>query len=480
MNIISQILTFETKNMIINNILNKLKDKLFNFFMKFLVDFSKNRYITFMLNLQSSFFIEIRNIIIEFITSIDKIYRESKERKKKYYINIKNDSRTIYTIFGEITFTRTYYKYKNEDKYYYFIDDVLGLKKYDTYDPIIKAISIDDAVNNNPNNASYHSSIRVFNMLGYISSNIPQISRQSIYRWLRKISINKIHYETIDNSKNLYVMADEKWIHEQDKNNKDNKKKWIMSKCFVIFTHIKTKGKRNILMGKHIFITTTNTPWKELMDEICEIYDFEKLETINLLSDAGSWILSGKDELKLYASNNIIINTCEFHVKQKINRSTTDKDLRNKLYKIIYEDEDKNLFKITMQEIIDSKLKQHRKDKITEYMNYILKHWKGIIAMKYCPCKSSMESHISHYIASKFGSRPKAYSNSNIQTYLKLQEASLNGINIIDYYLKSFYSDENFIYNEKEVDFSLFDYSTSNLPALYSSRSISRILKSFI
>ena len=113
-------------------------------------------------------------------------------------------------------------------------------------------------------------------------------------------------------------------------------------------------------------------------------------------------------------------------------------------------------------------------------MNYISKHWKGIIAMKYCPCKSSMESHISHSIASKFGSRPKAYSKVYIQTYLKLQEASLNGINIIDYYLKAFYSDNNFVYNEKEVDFSIFDYSTSNLPALYSSKSISKVLNLFI
>ena len=139
-------------------------------------------------------------------------------------------------------------------------------------------------------------------------------------------------------------MSDEKWIHKQDNKDLSNKKKWIMSKCFVVFTHIKTKGKRNILKGKHIFITTTNNPWKELMDEICIIYDFEKIETINLLSDAGSWILAGSSELKLYAKNNIVINTCEFHVKQKINRSTTDKDLRDKLYKIIYEDEDKNLF----------------------------------------------------------------------------------------------------------------------------------------
>ena len=139
--------------------------------------------------------------------------------------------------------------------------------------------------------------------------------------------------------KTLYVMADEKWIHEQDKKNNEKKKKYIMSKCFVVFTHIKSKGKRNTLKGKHVFITTSSNPYKELMDEICKIYDFEKVETINLLSDAGSWILAGKSELKLYAKNNIVVNTCEFHVKQKINRSTTDKDLRRKLYNIIYDEE---------------------------------------------------------------------------------------------------------------------------------------------
>lgn len=53
---------------------------------------------------------------------------------------------------------------------------------------------------------------------------------------------------------------------------------------FCYLHSYKNKGKRNILMGKHILITTTNKPWKELMDEICQIYDFGKLETINLLS----------------------------------------------------------------------------------------------------------------------------------------------------------------------------------------------------
>ena len=189
----------------------------------------------------------------------------------------------------------------------------------------------------------------------------------------------------------------------------------------------------------------------------------------------GGFLLK-KSELSLYSHNSVIVNTCEFHVKQKINRSTTQKDLREKLSKTIYENEDKNEFIEIMDEIVDSKDKQSRKNKITEYKSYIIKHWNGIIAMKYSDIKSSMESHISHCVASKFGSRPKAYSDHYIQTYLKLQEASVNGINILDYYLKCYNSNEDFQYNEKEVDFSIFDLSTSNLPICTSKSPTSKLL----
>lgn len=130
-----------------------------------------------------------------------------------------------------------------------------------------------------------------------------------------------------------------------------------------------------------------------------------------------------------------------------------------------------------MDEIIESKDKQSRKDTISGYRDYIIKHWKGIIAMKYSDIKSSMEGHISHCVASKFGSRPKGYSENRIEKYLKLQEAFINGINMLDYYLKIYNSDDDFVYNEKEVDFSLFDNSsTSNLPTVTSANPISALL----
>lgn len=76
-----------------------------------------------------------------------------------------------------------------------------------------------------------------------------------------------------------------------------------------------------------------------------------------------------------------------FHLKQflkeKINipKQTIYKfkqaiKLRNKIVDIIYEQKDKEAFIAEMDKLIESKTNESRKQKITEYKAYILKHWK--------------------------------------------------------------------------------------------------------
>ena len=477
MYMLPQILNISTENFIINQIISNLKSKLSELLDEFIIDNSKNRYVNIFLKLQNL----INEISVTFISNLfetlDKVFRNSSKRKEKYYISKSNVKRTIITIFGTITFNRTLYINKLTGEYYFYVDDVLGLESYKNYDPIVRAILVQDSVITNPNHTSKYSPLDILNLKNRLNESIP---KQTIYKFKQDTKIRKINYEEIETDKTLYVMVDEKWIHKQDKN-EPGKKKWIMSKCFVTFTGIKRKGKRSRLTGRHVFITTSDKPWKEFMNEIYTVYNFEKINTINLLSDAGSWILSGASELKLYSNNKVIINTCEFHVKQKINRSTKDKELRVTIANIIYEKGDKEEFIKEMDKLIESKDSNSRKQKITEYKNYILKHWKGIINMKNSLCKSSMEAHIEHCIASSFSSVPKAYSENNIEGYLKLQEIVLNGISIFDYYLDTYNSNDDYIYNnEKEVNYSMFEHSTSNVPCLYSNSNVSKALYSII
>ena len=476
MNILSQILKISSKNLLVNQFIYIINAKLHNMIDKFANDNSNNRYCNMFLILQEFFNTLGTSLITSFFEALDNEFKYSKERKDKYYINKSNVERTIITIFGTISFKRTLYQNKITGEYYFYLDDLFGLEAYRNYDPLVRGILVQDSVLTNPNHTSKYSSLNSLDLKSYLNS-CTSIPKQTIYKFKQETKIRNVRYDEIDHEKALYVMVDEKWIHKQDKK-EPNKKKWIMSKVFVTFTHISRKGKRARLEGRHIFITSSSTPWKDFVNEIYKIYNFEKLENINLLSDAGSWILSGASEMKLYSHNRIIINTCEFHVKQKINRSTTDKELRLTIANIIYENEDKKKFIQEMDKLIDSKTKESRKEKITEYKNYILRHWKGIINMKHSLCKSSMEAHIEHCVASKFSDVPKAYSQNNIENYLKLQEIFLNDINILDYYLKTYNSNDDYIYNnEKEVDFSFFEKkSTSNIAYPHDSSNVSKAI----
>ena len=193
-----------------------------------------------------------------------------------------------------------------------------------------------------------------------------------------------------------------------------------MSKCFVCFSGIEQKGKRRNLKDRFVFITSSDTPWTDFIDAVTQVYDFEKIKTISFLSDAGAWLTSGSQDLKMYPHNKIINCLCEFHVRQKVNRITTNKKYRDKLNKAI-DEENKKEFKEIMSIIKEEKKdNENRLKKLTEYENYILKNWQKIKNMARSKYKSSMESHISHCVANHFGSRPKAFSENTIEKYLKL------------------------------------------------------------
>ena len=222
MYIISQILNFETKSCIIEKSLRKMEELFKEFLNSMTTNFSANKYVSNILSIQNISNNFIMNFIINFINIIDNEYINSEQRKKDYYINKKNVSRTIVTIFGEITFSRTLFINKKTGEYYFFVDEVLGIEKYKTYDPIVRGIAINDSINTNPNNASEYSLFNKFNLLDYVSNkkkiNMP---RQTIYKWIQDIHIKTINYEPIHNGKTLYVMADEKWIHQQEKKRKN-------------------------------------------------------------------------------------------------------------------------------------------------------------------------------------------------------------------------------------------------------------------
>lgn len=473
MNIISQDYENELVNFIKNKILEKIIETSSSFVYNIL-HFSNNKYLNWVSDLDYNLRQLFIDILQEAIKFIDDKFRNSEERKKRYHVNIKEDIRNLrIASIGEITITRTYYETKDRKEHFYFIDQLLGLNKFERYDSFFKATTINLAMKTNQKLGGELIGEMYSDMKDLLSEKDNSISRQTVFNWVKNWNVPKIIYAPIDiDGDTLYIMGDEKYIHEQfrkiiNNSEDEDKKKQIMSKCFVCFSGISQKGKRRKLNDRFVFLTKSKSPWNDFLDAVTSVYDFEKIKKIVFLSDAGSWLLSGAPDLKMYPHNKIILCLCEFHVRQKINRITTNQDYRDKLNEFI-DSNDKKGFKNFMLKIKDEKKSDSKRlETLNKYENYIVKHWKKIQNMFASPCRSSMESHISHFVASYFSSRPKAYSDDTIEKLLKLQEYKLNGINLTNLYLTSYKNNEIITIKKEDLDFSIFESnSSSNIPII--------------
>lgn len=480
---------------------------------------SNNKYQKIMLNLEENIKQSVLQALIETFEIFDNLYLNSNDRKKIFNVCIRKCHRNIVTIFGILEFDRIYYyDKKDRNKHFFFIDNLFNLPSYDRYDDIIKAIAIDNAISTNQKKGAEITTKQINSILSDLNNSQQfVISRQDIYNWIDKWNVPSIEYEAIEtDSDTLYIMIDEKYIHEQLKpfinkfsNNdveeksveqirneflnfldylknpnkqlllpppKKKSKNFIMSKAFISFTDIETKGNRRTLMNKFTFLTTGNNPWDEFMNTISKIFDFQKIKKIKVLSDAETWITAGISNLKLFVDNIVIPCLCIFHVKQKINRSTKDEILRKSLWNAI-----ENNDKITFNSIFNSILKnkdEKRTKTLKQYRHYILAHWDPINQMKSSKYKSSMEAHISHNVAKPFSFEPKAFSKRHIQKLIKFQEYKANGINILNLYLNSSHNTEIVTIKKEKLSFSIFDNNSSNLPAINSTNlSLSHLLR---
>ena len=392
-------------------IVNSLIDNLFNF------DNSHIDYFQFINRISEASRKIILATIAETFETIDTVFCNAPSRSEKYYINKSNVSRTITTIVGDLTFKRTYYISKaNPNFRFYFVDLIFGLHKYDHYDSIIKDIAI---------------------------TNVFQSSQAQAARDISK---------------------DEKYIGAQDQEND------IMVKCFVTFESIKQVGKnRRALVNRYVFSTTGKNAWSKFMDHIAKRYDFSKIRHIYLLADGGNWIKNGLHELKLYAQNKPQFCLCEFHFKQAINHISSDKDERKNLLEI-FNTKPFEEFKKRIDELIA--INPNRKETISNKFNYIKNNKSAIKRMLNLDIGSSMESHISHFIASMFASRPKGFSTKRIDNYLKLNDYFFNNINIFDLYRNSFNNKDVEKVDENIFSNNFTNYNENgNIPILSSGKS---------
>ena len=110
---------------------------LFNSFVNYLSNILDND-LVFLHELEHNILNSTYNLNLDVLKNIleylDLEYKNSKERKDKYYVQ-QTRERTLITSLGIVTFNKTYYKSKEKVNgkyiYYSYIEDYLGIDKWD-------------------------------------------------------------------------------------------------------------------------------------------------------------------------------------------------------------------------------------------------------------------------------------------------------------------------------------------------------------
>ena len=458
------IITQKIKDVLKNKIFSVFSQKIYEMVNIAIESINSNsantRYLALISNLQTSIRNIVKSTLVSLFETLDAEYKESKDRLLYYYINKTNVKRTIITVVGEISFERTYYKDKSTGKCFFYIDSLLNLPKYDHYDLIVKGIAINNAFQTSQAQSA-RTTTAIISDITYFSDYdvLKDIPRQSIFKKKKKWNVPNIIPESVDTPESLYVMADEKYIGCQDLENN------LMIKSFVTFEGIEQISKhRRKLLNRSVFSCNTPSAWAPFMDFIAKKYDFSKIKNIYLLGDGASWIREGTKELRLNPTNNVNFYLCEFHFKQAIHHLTTDKEERKALIQLVQKDTKKAFVDRINNIILDNPARQ---ETLTKKLNYLSKNYAAIKRMLALDFGSSMESHISHLIASFFAARPKGYSSKNIDKYLKLNDFKNNNYNIFNIYMNSYSNNDVISKKHKHHDFSLFEKSnTTSLPML--------------
>jgi len=231
MNIILQNYNDLLKKLIFNTFSDNLKRQLNN------LDINSNvmNYVNLLSNLDESLCIVARESLISIFETMDKSFSMSLNRKKNYDIK-SHHPRTIMTVFGEITYNRTFYISKLNGKNYCHVDRILGLHKHDYFDPYLKSLIIDYSSNNSmPKTAKYINDL-IGNRIK-VKSSFNYVSRQTVRNIIMSSNLSNPEIVELNTPDNLYIIADEKWIHTQNNDNKD-----VMEKSVVVFEDIKNKN----------------------------------------------------------------------------------------------------------------------------------------------------------------------------------------------------------------------------------------------
>lgn len=347
--------------------------------------------------------------------------KESKGRKKEWYVERNNDEKTISTVLGPITYKRTYYVHKQTGAYAYLSDDQVGITPHERIDLGLKSKILEHA-----SSMSYQRTVDLIAHSGITSkTSVMNVVKESepIPNDAAALPNRKEETPSI-----LYIEADEDHVALQSG-------KSTISKIVYVHEGRKPLSKgRHQLMHKRYFTAQGDNEalWLDVANYLDQVYDMDKVETVYLSGDGASWI---KEGAKWIVKSKYVLD--RFHLSKYIRMATAHMDYaREPLTKYIRKGMKKAVFDL-FKVIIKNTESESKKKSVRMAMTYIRNNWEGIQRQKakgYVGC--SAEGHVSHVLSDRLSSRPMGWSKKGLLHMSSMRVFKHNGGNFYEQLLR--------------------------------------------
>ena len=371
----------------------------------------------------------------EVLSSMNQSIKQSSWREGRYTVQ-RDDTRTIISSVGDITFECTYFRRKADREYTYLVEDMIGLTKNEKFTEEAEVLLLTEALK-----TSYKEATKVL-------PSKQEITKTTVMNKVHSLA-EEIPFEEVDEIREtdyLFIEADEDHVAEQHGDAKDAKEnKSFISKLVYIYEckqEAAGYSNRKELVNAYYFSGLypgkegNEKLWKNVDEYIRKAYDADKLKKVFISGDGAPWIKSGVDyiEKALFCAD-------KFHLMKYINQAAgqmlDEKEIaKEELWHLLYSKKPKakERFAAYTNEMMQSAKNPER---IENLRNYVLGNWAAIrrTLRNKLVNGCSAESHVSHVLSDRLSSRPMGWSQTGADRMSKLRcyERNYGREGIIDF-----------------------------------------------
>lgn len=355
------------------------------------------------------------------LSEMDQAIRRCSWREGRYTIQ-RNDTRTLISSVGDISFECTYYKSKSGNNHFtHLLEDLIGLEKNERFTEVAEAVMLCEALK-----TSYAEAAKL----------LP--SKQEI---TKTTVMNKVHsiadeipdtlYDTLKSVPYLHIEADEDHVAEQHGRHAEAENGSFISKLIYLYEYkqesAEAKG-RYELVNKYYFgglyqgEEGNKRLWSRVNAFIEANYDTDTLKRVFISGDGAKWIKSGVT----YVDNSVFCAD-KYHLMKYVNTAAAQMldekdDVKNELWHLMYSKQKnaRKKFDVYTAAMMNS---AKNPQKIEELRKYVLGNWSAVrrTLRNKLVNGCSAESHVSHVLSDRLSSRPMAWSETGADRMSKLR-----------------------------------------------------------